>query len=65
LLKQILAVLKQDLKTRGRFDFEKNVKSGVVLITERAGRVIYYPEYSDDWRVSTSLIFFNEIAQAV
>lgn len=65
-LKQILTALMQDLKTRGRFDFLQAIRSGIVYISEKAGRVNYYilSEYADDWRVSTSLIFYQGMARA-
>lgn len=57
----------QDLKTRGRFDFARSLSDGIVHIIEKNGRVNYYilPEYADDWRISTSLIFYQQIARSV
>ena len=66
-IKQILAVLLQDLLIRGKFDFAQHICSGIVQMSEKEGRVVYYirPEYSEDWRVSTSLIFYHKIARQV
>lgn len=67
ILKQILTALMQDLKTRGRFDFARSLSDGIIHIIEKNGRVNYYilPEYADDWRISTSLIFYQQIARSV
>lgn len=55
------------LKTRGRFDFARSLSDGIVHIIEKNWRVNYYilPEYADDWRVSTSLIFYQELARSI
>jgi transposase len=67
LIKQILSALMRDLLTRGKFDFEKSLRSGMVFISEKEGKVDYYirPEYSQDWKVSTSLIFYHKIARSI
>jgi len=67
LLKKILAALMRDLENRGRFDFTHAINSGIVHMVEREGRVNYYilPEYSEDWKVSTSLLFYQEIARTM
>lgn len=67
ILKQILAALMQDLTTRGRFDYARCLRDGIIHIIEKNGRVNYYilPEYAEDWRVSTSLIFYQELARTV
>jgi len=67
ILKQILTALMQDLKTRGRFDFARSLSDGIIHIIEKNGRVNYYilPEYADDWCISTSLIFYQQIARSV
>ena len=64
---RILKTLRKDLLTRGKFDFNKYITNGVVFITRAKGTYEYYirPESAEDWRVSTSLIFYHQIARDV
>jgi transposase len=65
LMKKILAALKYDLKERGGFDFFDWVWDGRLLMIRRRGKHVFYvhPEYMNDWRVSTALIFYNNFFQ--
>jgi transposase len=67
LLESILDTLKEDLMTRGDFDFEKYIKNGIVFPALRNDKYDFYihPEYAEDWKVSTGLIFYYQIAQDV
>lgn len=67
LLKQILTALMRDLQTRGRFDFAHGLKRGMLHVLKKGDKVTCYilPEYAEDWRVSTSLLFYQEIARSV
>ena len=65
LLQRILDTLKKDLMTRGHFDFERTLENRVVFVEQRRNRFDYYilPEYADDWKVSTGLIFYHQFAR--
>lgn len=67
LIKRILALLLKDLLTRGKFNFAQYLRSGIVSMVVKEDKVDYYilPEFSEDWRVSTSLIFYHKIAQSI
>jgi transposase len=67
LLKQIFAALMRDLQTRGRFNFAHALSSGMLRVLKKGGKVTYYilPEYAEDWRVSTSLLFYQRILRPV
>lgn len=59
-IKKILAALLKDLRTRGEFELETCLRRGMVFVVKKNDTLHYYihPEYSDDWRVHTSLIFY-------
>ena len=61
-MKRILKTLKRDLVERGGFGFFEWVRDGKLLMIFRRGKYIFYvhPDYINDWRVSTGLIFYNK-----
>jgi transposase len=65
LLQSILDTLKEDLTTRGNFNFEKYLADHIVLLTRRNNKFDFYihPEFAEDWKVSTALIFYYQISQ--
>ena len=65
MLQRILDTLKEDLMTRGDFNFEKYITNGIVLAKQIKDKFDFYihPEYSEDWKVSTSLIFYYQFAR--
>jgi transposase len=67
LMASILKTLKKDLRTRGSFDYEKYLRDGIVFVANIKGKYVFYilPEYAEDWRVSTSLIFYREVSRKI
>jgi transposase len=64
LIDEITSVLIRDVETRGKFDINKGLKSGVVTFKQEGSKYHVYilAPYTEMWQVSTAMIYYQILA---